>query len=304
MRFARKAVQDGMEIRGNGPVNYIQNFLQQLSMMKWSDYLDILIVAFLLYKLIPMFRSTNALRVARSIVVIIVVAWLTKVLELYTLSFIFNQFLQVGILALVILFQPELRRMLDQLSSVRFRKLLGGGKQEQEMELAIGQIVQACEVMGRERVGALIVIARNERMDEYFKNGTKLDAQISEQLLRNIFFPKASLHDGAVFICDGRIAAAGCVLPLSESDRLSADLGTRHRAGVGISEVSDAVAIVVSEETGTISVAVGGMLKRHLAPQTLERLLCNEICPEETTRENSLVVRLRQKRQKKEDQTK
>ncbi len=304
MRFEQKAAHDGIKMRGNETVNYIQNIFQQLSMMKWSDYLDILIVAFLLYKLIPMFRTTNALRVARSIIAIIVVAWLTEVLELYTLSFIFNQFLQVGILALVILFQPELRRMLDQLSSVRLRKLLGSEKREQETEMTIGQIVQACEVMGRERVGALIVLARNERMDEYFKKGTKLDAQVSEQLLRNIFFPKASLHDGAVIILDGRIAAAGCVLPLSESDRLSADLGTRHRAGVGISEVSDAVAIIVSEETGTISVAVGGMLKRHLAPKTLEKLLHNELCPEEPTGENSLVVRLRQKLQKKEEQKK
>ena len=278
--------------------------MQQLSMMKWTDYLDILIVAFLLFKLIPMFRSTNALRVARSIIAIIVVAWLTEVLELYTLSFIFNQFLQVGILALVILFQPELRRMLDQLSSVRLRKLLGTEKREQDMEIAISQIVQACEVMGRERVGALIVMARNERLDEYFKKGTRIDAQVSEQLLRNIFFPKAALHDGAVIMIEGRIAAAGCVLPLSQSDRLSADLGTRHRAGVGISEVSDAVAIVVSEETGTISVAIGGMLKRHLAPQTLEKLLCNELCPKEPTAENNLAVRLRQKLKKKEDQTK
>jgi diadenylate cyclase len=285
-------------------MNYIKDILQQLSMMKWTDYLDILIVAFLLFKLIPMFRSTNALRVARSIIAIIVVAWLTEVLELYTLSFIFNQFLQVGILALVILFQPELRRMLDQLSSVRLRKLLGTEKRELDMEIAISQVVQACEVMGRERVGALIVMARNERLDEYFKKGTKIDAQVSEQLLRNIFFPKAALHDGAVIMIEGRIAAAGCVLPLSQSDRLSADLGTRHRAGVGISEVSDAVAIIVSEETGTISVAIGGMLKRHLAPQTLEKLLCNELCPKEPTAENNLAVRLRQKLKKKEDQTK
>ena len=285
-------------------MNYIKDISQQMAMMKWTDYLDILIVAFLLFKLIPVFRSTNTLRVARSIIAIVVVAWLTEVLELYTLSFIFNQFLQVGILALVILFQPELRRMLDQLSSVRLRKLLGAEKREQEMELAIGQIVQACEVMGRERVGALIIMARNERLDEYFKKGTKIDAQASEQLLRNIFFPKAALHDGAVIMIDGRIAAAGCVLPLSQSDRLSADLGTRHRAGVGISEVSDAVAIIVSEETGTISVAIGGMLKRHLAPQTLERLLINELCPQEPTAENNPVVRLRQKLKKKEDQTK
>jgi diadenylate cyclase len=153
----------------------------------------------------------------------------------------------------------------------------------------------ACEVMSRERVGALIVFARDNRLDEYFKTGTLIDGQVSEQLIRNVFFPKAALHDGAMIIRDGRVAAAGCVLPLSDSNRLSADLGTRHRAGVGMSEVSDAVVVIVSEETGTISVAVGGMLKRHLASQTLERLLTNELCAEETVPEENLVVRLRQK---------
>jgi len=163
----------------------------------------------------------------------------------------------------------------------------------------ITQTVMACETMSREKVGALIVFAREARLDEYFKTGTRINGQVSEQLIRNIFFPKAALHDGAMIIRDGRVMAAGCVLPLSESERISADLGTRHRAAVGMSEVSDAVVVVVSEETGAISVAVGGMLKRHLAPQTLERLLRNELCHEEANEEN-LVVKLRQKLQKKE----
>lgn len=277
----------------------LQDMLQQLTRMRWSDFVDIAIVAFLLYKLFPLIRGSNMLRIARTIIAIIIIAWLTEVLELYTLNFILSQFLQVGLVALVVLFQPELRRMLDHLAGMRLRKLLGGGKDAHEMQTIISQTVRACEVMGRERIGALIVFGRNEPLDEYFKKGTRIDAQVSEQLLRNIFFPKAALHDGAVIIRDGRVAAAGCVLPLSESDRLSADLGTRHRAGVGISEVSDGVAIIVSEETGTISVAVGGMLKRHLAPQTLERLLCNELCPPEPAEEDNLVVRLRQKLQKK-----
>jgi len=283
-------------------MSYLQDILQQLTRMRWSDYLDIAVVAFLLYKLFPLIRGTNTLRVARTIIIIIVVAWLTEVLEMYALSFIFNQFLQVGLIALVVLFQPELRRMLDHLGSMRLRKLLGTEKSGPELAPVISQIVMACEIMGRERVGALIVLAREEPLDEYYKKGTKIDAQVSEQLLRNIFFPKASLHDGAVIIRGGRVAAAGCVLPLSDSDRLSADLGTRHRAGVGISEVSDSVAIIVSEETGTISVAVGGMLKRHLAPQTLEKLLTNELCPPEPSAEDNLVVRLRQKLKKKEDE--
>lgn len=180
----------------------------------------------------------------------------------------------------MVLFQPELRRMLDHLGNVKISNLFGSGKPMQEMEHVIAQTVMACEVMSREKVGALIVFCRDQRLDEYFKTGTQIDGQVSEQLLRNIFFKNSPLHDGAVIIRDSRVAAAGCVLPLSDSHRLSADLGTRHRAGVGMSEASDAVVVIVSEENGTISVASGGMLKRHLAPQTLEKLLRNELCPD------------------------
>lgn len=278
----------------------IQSILQQWTKMQWSDYLDILIVAFLLYKALPLIRTTGTARVAKAIVTIFIVAGLTEAWGLYTLSFITNQFLQVGLIALVVLFQPELRRMLDHLGNMRFSKFLGNGKQEAEMASIIAQTVGACEVMSRERVGALIVFVRDNPLEEYYKTGTKIDGQVSEQLIRNVFFPKAALHDGAMLVRNGRVAAAGCVLPLSSSNRLSADLGTRHRAGVGVSEISDAVVVIVSEETGTISVAVGGMLKRHLAPQTLERLLTNELCPEETDREGNLVVRLRQKLQRKD----
>ena len=190
--------------------------------------------------------------------------------------------------------------MLDRLGSVKLRSFFGISKPVQEMEAVITQTVMACEVMSRERVGALIVFAREQRLEEYFKTGTQIDGQVSEQLIRNIFFPKASLHDGAMIIRDSRVAAAGCVLPLSDSNRLSADLGTRHRAGVGMSEVSDAVVVIVSEETGTISVAVGGMLKRHLAPQTLERLLHNELCPKDTAAEEKNLAQRLKKLNKKE----
>ena len=279
----------------------IQSLLQKLPSMQWSDFVDIALVAFLIYKLLPLIRTPSTMRIARALLAVVVLAWLTEVLQLYTVSFILNQFLAVGLLALVILFQPELRRMLDHLGSVKFRNLLGiGSKPVQEMDTVISQTVMACEVMSRERVGALIVFAREARLEEYFKTGTQIDGQVSEQLIRNIFFPKAALHDGAMIIRDGRVAAAGCVLPLSESNRLSADLGTRHRADVGMSEASDAVVVIVSEETGTISVAVGGMLKRHLASQTLERLLRNELCPKEEAKEPNLAVKLRQKLQKKD----
>ena len=271
----------------------IQNLIQQLAKMQWSDYLDIILVAFIIYRLMPLIRTPSTMRIARSVLVVLVVAWLTDIMNLHTINFILSQILAVGVLAVVILFQPELRRMLDRLGNVKIRSILGLTKPNQEMDPIISQTVAACEVMSRERIGALIVFAREARLEEYFNTGTQIDGQVSEQLIRNIFFPKAALHDGAMIIRDGRVAAAGCVLPLSDSSRLSADLGTRHRAGVGMSEVSDAVVVIVSEETGTISVAVGGMLKRHLAPQTLERLLSKELRTEEPAQEQTPLQRLK-----------
>ena len=279
-------------------MNYLETLFQKIGTMQWSDYLDIILVAFLIYKLLPMFRTTGTSRVAKVIFAILVLAWFTETAELNALNFLINQVLAVGLIAVIVLFQPELRRMLDHLSNMKLDKFFGVRREQYDMDPMITQTVYACEVMSREKVGALIVFERDSRLDDYSKTGTAIDGQVSEQLLRNIFFPKASLHDGAVIIRQGRVAAAGCVLPLSDSKRLSADLGTRHRAGVGMSELSDAVVVIVSEETGAISVAVGGMLKRHLAPQTLERLLRNELHEEEEKKEENLVLLLRQKLQK------
>ena len=271
----------------------LQNMFQKITTMQWSDYLDILLVAYIIYCLLPLIRTPNTMRIARAVLAVLVIAWLTGEMNLHTVNYILNQVLAVGVLAVIILFQPELRRMLDRLGNVRLRSILGLTRASQELDPIISQTVAACEVMSREKVGALIVFAREARLEEYFKTGTQIDGQVSEQLIRNIFFVKAPLHDGAMIIRDGRIAAAGCVLPLSDSNRLSADLGTRHRAGVGMSEVSDAVVVIVSEETGTISVAVGGMLKRHLAPQTLARLLHNELRAGEIPEDQTLLARAR-----------
>ena len=278
----------------------VQSFIDTITSMQLSDYLDILVVAFLIYRLLPLLRTPSTMRIAKTVLAVVVIAAVTEIAQLWTLSWIINQFLAVGLLSIVVLFQPELRRMLDHLGNVQFKSLLGVSKPVQEMDNVISQTVMACEVMSKEKIGALIVFSREARLDEYFKTGTQIDGQVSEQLIRNIFFPKASLHDGAMIIRDGRVAAAGCVLPLSDSNRLSADLGTRHRAGVGMSEVSDAVVVVVSEETGTISVAVNGMLKRHLAPQTLERLLHNELQPKTEEDPQNLALRLRQKLHRKD----
>ena len=282
----------------------LQNLFQRLGSMQWSDYLDILLVAYIIYSLIPLIRNSNTMRIARAVMVVLGIAWLTGEMNLYTVNYILNQILAVGVLAVVVLFQPELRRMLDRLGNVRIKSLLGlNSKTNSDLDPIISQTVAACAVLSRARVGALIVFAREARLEEYFKTGTLIDGQVSEQLIRNVFFVKAPLHDGAMIIRDGRIAAAGCVLPLSDSSRLSADLGTRHRAGVGMSEVSDAVVVIVSEETGTISVAVGGMLKRHLAPQTLGRLLHNELRAGEAQEEKTtLLTRLQDLLAKSEEE--
>ena len=269
----------------------VRELFGTLKTMQWQDVLDILLVTYLIYRVVLLVRSTSAIRIAKGFVAILVVSALTQMTKLWTVHFLLSQVLAVGLLALVILFQPELRRMMDHLgSSVSLQRFLNPEKKLDEMGVIIAQTVKACEIMSRERVGALIVFARTNPLDEYFKTGTVIDSCVSEQLIRNIFFPKAALHDGAMIIREGRIAAAGCVMPLSDSQRLSADLGTRHRAGVGTSEASDAVVIIVSEETGTISVAVGGMLKRHLASQTLERLLRQELIRDEAKQENKIIT--------------
>ena len=258
----------------------IQNFMQTILLMQWSDYLDIALVAYLVYKMLPLLRTPNIMRIARTVIALVLLAWITDEMKLYTLHWILSQVLAIGLLAFVVLFQPELRRMLDHIGNVQLGKFFGINKPVQEMDHVISQTVMACEILSRQKVGALIVFARRQQLEEYFKTGTQIDAQVSEQLLRNIFFKNSPLHDGAMIIRGGRIAAAGCVLPLSDSHRLSTDLGTRHRAGVGMSEASDAVVVIVSEENGAISVASGGMLKRHLTPQTLEKLLHNELIPD------------------------
>lgn len=281
-----------------------ENVIQQLARMQWSDYLDIAVVAFLIYRLLPLIKTPSTVRVARVVVTAVIIAALTDALNLYTLNYILNQFLTIGILALIVLFQPELRRMLDHLGSVKLKSFFSGAKPVQEMDSVIEQTVMACDIMSRERVGALIVFTREARLDDIIRTGTTVDGQVSEQLIRNIFFTNASLHDGAMVIRDGRIYAAGCVLPLSDSDRLSADLGTRHRAGVGMSEASDAVVVIVSEETGTISVAMDGMLKRHLAPQTLTRLLRKELGVEDGSEDSDQISSKLRKKLSKAKETK
>ena len=277
----------------SGIANFFQEALYAFMSIRIKDVLDILIVAFIIYKIFDLVHSSSAARVAKAIVLLLLATWLTGLIGMEMLNFGLNKILELGVIALVIMFQPELRRALERFGGKSVKELLGGKSPRGEMAEAILATVSACEIMSKERVGVLLIFERESSLEDYFKTGTLLDARTSEQLLRNLFFPKASLHDGAVIIRGGRVAAAGCVMPLSENPHLGSDLGTRHRAGVGTSEVSDAVVVIVSEETGTISVAIGGMLKRHLAPQTLERLLTAELIPDEEE-QKTLMSRLKQ----------
>lgn len=276
-------------------INFFRDVLAMLPTIKFMDIIDILLVTFVLYTLIMMIQTTGAARIAKSIVLLLVLAVVTKLLNMYLMSFLLDRVLEIGLIALVIMFQPELRRMLEKIGSKSFRELLSTKQEQREIVRVIGETVNACEIMSRERTGVLIVFERETSLIDYQKTGTVIDARVSSELLRNLFFTKASLHDGAVIIRNERIAAAGCVLPLTQSRNISSDLGTRHRAGIGMSEVSDAVVVIVSEETGTISVAVNGMLKRHLAPQTLERLLLKELAPKREEKTYNPVKRLRKR---------
>ncbi len=251
------------------------------------DIVDILVVAVMIYYVIYLIWNTSAKRIAWAIVILLVATLVTELLNLHTVNYLLDRILQLGFVALVIVFQPELRRLLERLGSRSTVKGLIGltnGPSQRDSVEAIDQVVQACEAMSRERVGALIVFERTNSLEQIAATGTKVDAAVSQELIRNIFFPKASLHDGAMIVRDSRIESAGCVLPLSENRTLSSDLGTRHRAGVGMSESSDALVIIVSEETGAISVAEEGMLKRHLATQTLRKLLVQKLVGEEKQR--------------------
>ena len=272
--------------------NFFQNLLYQIPKIGISDIIDILVVSFLIYTVLRLVRSSSAARVAWTVLVLLIATWLTSVFDLYACNWILNKILELGFISLVVIFQPEIRRAMERFGGKFFLNLVDPASKKSVEESTIEATVSACEIMSKERVGVLLIFERSVSLEEYFKTGTLIDAKVTEQLLRNLFFPKASLHDGAVIVRGGRIAAAGCVMPLSENTHLSSDLGTRHRAGIGTSEVSDAVVVIVSEETGTISVAIGGMLKRHLAPQTLDKLLSNELMTNVDAK-RSLLARLR-----------
>ena len=264
--------------------NIISRSLNYMQTIGIADIVDILIVAFLIYRLILLTRKTNSYNLAKGLLLFLIALWMAEILELNMISFILRKATELGVVVLVILFQPELRHILEKIGS-RFSSR--SNMEDPEVTSAITQTVMACADMAESRTGALIVFERYVSLQSVISTGTVIDSEVSSELLKNIFYNKAPLHDGAVIVRDGRIAAAGCVLPLSSSTTISKDLGMRHRAGIGISEQSDALAVIVSEETGSISCAVDGTLKRHLKPQVVDRLLRKELTSDTMEQEES-----------------
>ena len=267
-----------MEVFSNG----LSRSVNYLSTMGISDFLDIIIVAYLIYKAIGFVRRTNSNNLAKGLVVFLLALWGSDIFSLTMINFLLRKTAELGLIALLILFQPELRRLLERMGS-GFAS--GRSTSGTVMDSAISQTVQACCDMSASKTGALIIFERGVALNSIISTGTVINADTTAELLKNMFFNKAPLHDGAVIIRDGRIAAAGCVLPLTQRTNLSKDLGMRHRAGIGLSEESDAVIIVVSEETGAISAAMDGMLKRHLSGEALDKLLRGELIREEDSTE-------------------
>ncbi|GLB62074.1 diadenylate cyclase CdaA [Cytobacillus sp. NCCP-133] len=241
-----------------------------------ANTIDILLVWYVIYKLIMIVKGTKAVQLLKGIFVIILVKVASDKFHLQTLGWMMEQVLLWGFLAIIIIFQPELRRALEQLGRGRFFSRTGN-QEEENQEKLIESIAKAVDYMAKRRIGALISVERDTGMGDYVETGIQLDSKISSELLINIFIPNTPLHDGAVIIQKNCVAAAACYLPLSESPFISKELGTRHRAALGISEVTDSITIIVSEETGSVSLTKNGELHRDLKAAAFKEMLSNEL---------------------------
>jgi len=240
------------------------------------DILDILIIAFLIFRILSFMQKTSASSVIKGLLLILAIAGLANLVNMNIISYLLRQAMQMGILVIVVLFQPEIRKMFERMGTTRLNTLFRRKGKQEVIEATLNHIITACYAMSKNEQGAIIVFEREVGLNDYAVTGVSIDADVSSELIQNIFFQNSPLHDGAIIIRENRLLAASCMLPLSTNYGLSKELGMRHRAGVGLSERSDAVVILVSEETGAISIAVEGMLKRNLDEDTFEKLLWGE----------------------------
>ena len=269
----------------------------QFRTMTPIDVVDILVVAYIIYRVMKLLKDTSAARLAKGILILVLIMLFASFLHLTMISWLLRNALSVGVFAVVVIFQPELRKILEKLGRTSFsltqlRKTvnsIGGNSFENNSNMmrCINAICDSCAILSKERTGALIVIERSTRLGDIIATGTLVDASPSAELIRNIFFKNSPLHDGAMVIRDGRVHAAGCFLPLSNNYDISRTLGTRHRAALGMSEVSDALIVIVSEETGAISVAKDGKLNLRLTVNSLNSILCDELLSEQEAKKGS-----------------
>ena len=269
---------------------YVKSFFQEFIIntsksMQWKDVIDVFLLTVILFFLYRFIRERRAVKLLIGLGLVFFLTILAETVELRALQFLFSDFRQLGVIAILIIFQPELRSALEKVGSTPLSSLKNITSDSRDMATINAEIDAICNAasdLSREKVGALIVIERSTKLGEYIKSGVLIDAVISPHILRNLFFNKAPLHDGAVIIRNNRICAAGCFLPLSTKEDIDKDLGTRHRAAIGMSEISDAVVVVVSEETGTISLSIEGNLKRNYNYSSLKQELNSLLIPQTT----------------------
>ena len=294
-------------------VNAYNGFVSLMMTFRATDVLDIMVVAFIIYNLIKIVRETRAEQLVKGILVLIVAFFISGLFSLKMLNALFASFFQFSVLAVLIVFQPELRSALEHIGRSKIAKYwnsISGGKgideeRTKQIRSVINSVSEAANNFQRSKTGALIVFERQTRLGDIIDTGTVLDAEPSVSIIGNIFFNKAPLHDGALIVREGKLYAAGCILPLTANNNLvSSELGTRHRAAIGISENSDAVAVVVSEETGNISIAVNGVITRDYTRETLNVALEELLVPQNNEKTERTPIISAPKKGKKDEQAK
>ena len=266
---------------------FLEYLVKYVQLLRISDLIDILIVSVIVYYLINLIRETRAMQLVKGIIFLFIAFFLSQWLKLNALNYILGGAMQIGAFAVIVIFQPELRNLLERMGRFKVGRIIdfASDTTEDDLHRVIDSIAQAAANMSATKTGALIVMERATRLGEYISTGTMLDANVSSGLLENIFVPNTPLHDGAVIIRNNKIVTAVCLLPLTANNNLSRDLGTRHRAAIGLSEVTDAVIIVVSEETGKISIALNGSLTRNLSRESLAKALKKIMSQKQETNE-------------------
>lgn len=259
--------------------DFVYPLIDLVTHIKITDIIDILIIAYLTYKLYELMKETRAEQLVKGIFIIFIALRISEILNLRTFHWILSNTMTVGLMAIIVVFQPELRRILEQLGRTNIISRTNSISKESD---TINEVVQASLSLSRQKIGALIVFERKTGINEIIQTGTNLNADVSRELLINIFIPNTPLHDGAVVIRRNYIKAAACFLPLTENKNLNKELGTRHRAALGITEKSDSLSLVVSEETGNISIAINGKLYRDLNEERLRNMLSINLISEKT----------------------